>query len=71
MTHSLVLDVLGIDWWRTDAVLAHARQFFPDLTIESVPAPGGPPTPVPAGATVGGQFTADRITLRAMGPGVP
>ena len=29
------------------------------------------PGSVPAGATVGGQFTADRITLRAMGPGVP
>jgi hypothetical protein len=49
VTRALLEDVLADSWWRTDAVVAHARLFFPDLD----------PTPVqPAAAPAWGTPTA-------------
>jgi hypothetical protein len=39
VTRALLEDVLADPWWRTEAVVTHARQYFPDLD----PFPGGAP----------------------------
>jgi hypothetical protein len=46
VTRALLEDVLADSWWRTEAVVAHARQYFPDLD----PMPG-PPGAAPAWGT--------------------
>jgi hypothetical protein len=63
VTRALLEDVLADPWWRTEAVVTHARQYFPDLD----PFPGGAPpawgTPA-AGAARVVPATATPATLR-------
>ena len=53
VTRALLEDVLADSWWRTEAVVAQARQYFPDL--DPFPAGAGGPAPPAWGTPAAGS----------------
>jgi hypothetical protein len=70
VTRALLADLLADSWWRTEAVVAQARQYFPDL--DPFPTGAGGPAPPAWGTPVAGSArvvpaTATPNTRRYLG----